>query len=88
MPVFAFDGYVPRQEPPSYNAGGHKVNVDRVEWRVIPDLSTAAKALIAGEVDWLELPQPDLIPMLDKATASPTDCSTSTAPCRCCGRTT
>jgi peptide/nickel transport system substrate-binding protein len=61
-----FDGYVPRQEPPSYNAGGHKVNVDRVEWRVIPDVATAAAALTAGEVDWLELPQPDLIPMLSK----------------------
>ncbi len=27
----------------SYNAGGHKVNVDRVEWRVIPDAATAAE---------------------------------------------
>ena len=62
-----FDGYVPRQEPPSYTAGGHKVNVDRVEWRVIPDSATAAAALTAGEVDWVELPQPDLIPMLAKA---------------------
>ena len=62
-----FDGYVPRQEPPSYTAGGHKVNVDRVEWRVIPDSATAANALTAGEVDWVELPQPDLIPMLKKA---------------------
>ena len=36
-----FDGYVPRQEPASYNAGGHKVYVDHVEWRVIPDVATA-----------------------------------------------
>ncbi len=62
-----FDGYQPRQEKPSYNAGGHVVNVDRVEWRVIPDAATAAAALTAGEVDWLELPQPDLIPLLEKA---------------------
>ena len=62
-----FDGYIPRQEKPSYNAGGHKVNVDKVEWRVIPDVATAAAALTAGEVDWVELPQPDLIPMLAKA---------------------
>jgi len=62
-----FSGYVPRQEPVSYNAGGHKVNVDRVEWRVIPDPATAAAALVAGEVDWVELPQPDLMPMLAKA---------------------
>ncbi|MEI7711441.1 MAG: ABC transporter substrate-binding protein [Rhodospirillales bacterium] len=63
-----FDKYNPRQEPPSYNAGGHKVHVDKVEWRVIPDSATAANALTAGEVDWVELPQPDLIPMLKKAT--------------------
>jgi peptide/nickel transport system substrate-binding protein len=63
--VFAkFDRYVPRQEPPSYVAGGHHVKVDRVEWRVIPDPATAANALVSGEVDWLELPQPDLIQIL------------------------
>jgi peptide/nickel transport system substrate-binding protein len=66
--VFAkFDQYKPRQEPASYTAGGHVVHVDRVEWRVIPDAATAANALTAGEVDWVELPQPDLIPMLKKA---------------------
>jgi peptide/nickel transport system substrate-binding protein len=59
-----FDGYVPRQEPVSYTAGGHVAKQARVEWRVVPDAATAANALIAGEVDWLELPQPDLIPML------------------------
>jgi peptide/nickel transport system substrate-binding protein len=62
-----FDKYTPRQEPPSYTAGGHRVNVDKVEWRVIPDSATSAAALTAGEVDWVELPQPDLIPMLRKA---------------------
>ena len=63
--VFArFEQYTPRQEPPSYFAGGHQVKVDRVEWRLIPDPATAAGALSAGEVDWLELPQPDLVPML------------------------
>ncbi|WP_428535167.1 ABC transporter substrate-binding protein [Rhodopila sp.] len=59
-----FDRYKPRNEPASYTAGGHQVLLDRVEWHVIPDSATAASALIAGEVDWLELPQPDLIPML------------------------
>ena len=28
--------------------------------------ATAADALVAGEVDWVELPQPDLMPMLAK----------------------
>ena len=59
-----FDRYVPRQEPASYAAGGHHVKIDRVEWRVIPDPATAANALTVGEVDWLELPQPDLVGML------------------------
>jgi peptide/nickel transport system substrate-binding protein len=63
--VFAkFDKYTPRQEPASYAAGGHHVKLERVEWHVIPDPSTAANALATGEVDWLELPQPDLISML------------------------
>jgi peptide/nickel transport system substrate-binding protein len=65
--VFArFDGYKPRQEPASYAAGGHQALVERVEWRVIPDSATAANAMTAGEVDWLELPQPDLVPMLKR----------------------
>jgi peptide/nickel transport system substrate-binding protein len=62
-----FDKYKPRDEPASYAAGGKRVFVDRVEWRVIPDSATAANALTAGEVDWLELPQPDLLPMLKRA---------------------
>ena len=65
--VFArFDRYTPRSDPPSYAAGGHKVNVERVEWQIIPDPATAANALMAGEVDWLEIPQPDLMEMLAK----------------------
>lgn len=59
-----FDKYVPRSEPASYVTGGHVVKVDRVEWRVMPDPATAAASLTAGEVDWVELPLPDLIPML------------------------
>ena len=61
-----FERYAPRQEPPSYAAGGHHVKLDRVEWRIIPDPATAANALTTGEVDWLELPQPDLVPMLKR----------------------
>jgi peptide/nickel transport system substrate-binding protein len=62
-----FDRYVPRDEPPSYTAGGHRVLVDRLEWKMIPDGATAANALITGEVDWIEIPLPDLLPMLKKA---------------------
>ncbi len=62
-----FDRYVPRDEPASYTAGGHRVFVDRVEWNMIPDGATAASALVTGEVDWVEIPLPDLLPMLKKA---------------------
>src|SRR5258708_2121166 len=59
-----FGGYAPRQEPPSWLAGGKRILLDRVKWIVIPDWGTAAAALQNGEVDWWELPIPDLIPML------------------------
>ena len=62
-----FDGYVPRQEPPSFLAGGKVVNIPRVEWVVQPDAATAAAALQKGEVDWLEVPLIDLCPMLRKS---------------------
>ncbi len=62
-----FDRYVPRPEPVSYLTGGRHVKLDRVEWKIIPDPATAANALTSGEVDWVELPQPDLIPMLKRA---------------------
>jgi peptide/nickel transport system substrate-binding protein len=62
-----FDKYEPRDEPASYTAGGHRVLVDRVEWKMIPDGQTAANALMTGEVDWIEIPLPDLLPTLKKA---------------------
>ena len=63
-----FQKYVPRSEVPSYFAGGKVVHFDRVEWIVQPDPATAAAALQTGEVDWLELPLIDLVPMLKQAT--------------------
>ena len=62
-----FDRYVPRNEPASFCAGGHRVLVDRVEWRIMPDPATAVNALVKGEVDWLDQPLPDLLPVLRKA---------------------
>src|SRR5262245_24300362 len=61
-----FAGYAPRQEPPSWLAGGKNIVVDRVEWIVIPDPATAAAALQSGEVDWLQTVVPDLLPVLRK----------------------
>lgn len=57
-----FDRYTPRDEPVSFAAGGYRVLVDRVEWRIMPDAATAANALMNGEVDWLDSPLPDPVP--------------------------
>src|SRR5258708_5742448 len=59
-----FSDYVPRQEPASWLAGGKRMLLDRIEWIVISDPATAAAALQNGEVDWLELLLPDLVPTL------------------------
>ena len=59
-----FDAYRPRQESPDGTAGGRRVQIDRLEWPAIPDASTAANALMTGEVDWVQSPLPDLLPML------------------------
>ncbi|TXL77622.1 ABC transporter substrate-binding protein [Vineibacter terrae] len=56
--------YKPRAEPPSGLAGGKVAKVDRIEWLSIPDPLTAANALLAGEIDMIELPPPDLFPVL------------------------
>ena len=58
--------YVPRQDPPDGFAGAKIPKVDRVEWPVIPDPSIAAQALIRGEVDMIEIPAPDLLPLMKK----------------------
>ena len=59
-----FDGYVPRDEPASWMAGGKVVNVDKVVWTTMPDALTALNALSAGEIDYLEQVQIDLMPIL------------------------
>ena len=62
-----FDGYVPRNEPPAFFAGGKVAHFNRVEWTVQTDHATAAAALQKNETDWLEQPLIDLIPMLNKS---------------------
>jgi peptide/nickel transport system substrate-binding protein len=61
-----FPGYVPREEPASWLAGGKRMLVDRIEWIVMPDPATAAAALQNGEVDWWETPISDVVPLLRK----------------------
>jgi peptide/nickel transport system substrate-binding protein len=59
-----FAGYVPRQETPDWTMGGKVAHFDRIVWRIIPDPATAAAALQAGEVDWVDQVLPDLVPSL------------------------
>jgi peptide/nickel transport system substrate-binding protein len=59
-----FEGYQPRQEAADWASGGKVAHFDRVEWHIMPDPATAAAALQAGEVDWVEQPLNDLLPVL------------------------
>lgn len=61
-----FDGYVPRQEKPSWMAGGKIANVRKVQWVTMPDAQTSVSALIAGEIDYIEGVPVDLLPLLKR----------------------
>jgi peptide/nickel transport system substrate-binding protein len=56
--------YVPRSEPANSFSGGKVVKVDRVEWVVLPDPQSAIQALNRGQIDFIEIPQVDLLPLL------------------------
>ena len=51
-------------KPAEAAAGGKRVHFDRLELTWIPDGGTAAAALRTGEIDWIEYPLPDLVPVL------------------------
>ena len=59
-----FDGYRPAPGKPGLTSGAKTVEVDRVEWIIMPEPASAAAAIRTGEVDWLESPPPDLLPLL------------------------
>jgi peptide/nickel transport system substrate-binding protein len=61
--------YRPRSERASGLAGGKVAKVERVEWIWIADAQTQVNALLKGEVDIIEAPPHDLLPLLaaDKA---------------------
>lgn len=62
-----FADYIPRSEPPVWNSGGKVAHVDRIEWVNMPEPQTAANALINGEVDFVESPPFDLLPLLQSS---------------------
>jgi peptide/nickel transport system substrate-binding protein len=60
-----FRDYKPREDGEADMSAGPKiVHFDRVEWHINQDQAIAAAALQSGEVDWLESPIPDLLPLL------------------------
>src|SRR5215831_17229995 len=57
--------YVPRKEPASWTAGGKVVKVDRVEWLTMADAQTAVNALQSGDIDFMENPPFEMLPILE-----------------------
>jgi peptide/nickel transport system substrate-binding protein len=58
--------YRPRSEPTSGLAGAKIAKVDRVEWIWIADPQTQVSALQNGEIDMIESPPMDLLPLIAK----------------------
>jgi peptide/nickel transport system substrate-binding protein len=58
--------YKARSEAPSGLAGGKVAKVDRVEWLWISDVQTQVAAIQNGEIDMIESPGHDLLPLLAK----------------------
>jgi peptide/nickel transport system substrate-binding protein len=59
--------YVPRDGEANGTTGGKVVHFDRIEWHIIPDSSTMSAALQQGEIDWVDVPSNDLVPLLAKS---------------------
>jgi peptide/nickel transport system substrate-binding protein len=57
--------YVPRKEAPDFLTGGKNVKIDQLNLRVMPDQSTGANALIAGEIDYMQYLPFDMLPILE-----------------------
>jgi len=60
------ENYVPRSDEASWTSGAKRVEVDRVEWIVMPDPQTQIGALLSGEIDMIEDTPFDLIPVLER----------------------
>ena len=52
------------RERQSYTAGPKVTHFDRVEWQSLGDAATSVAALLQGEVDWLDSPSADQVPLL------------------------
>ncbi|MEQ8393595.1 ABC transporter substrate-binding protein [Thalassobaculum sp.] len=61
-----FEKYVPRSEPASLAAGGKVVHVDEVQSIYMPDAGVAMAAMASGQIDLMESPPTDLLPLLEQ----------------------
>ena len=61
-----FEDYLPRSEPGDGLSGGKNVHVDKVVWKVIRDQQTKMNALSKGEIDVIESPSHDLLPLMEQ----------------------
>src|SRR3546814_1557724 len=61
-----FEKYVPRAEPASLAAGGKVVYVDEVQSIYMPDAGVAMAAMASGQIDLMESPPTDLLPLLEQ----------------------
>lgn len=59
--------YVARSEPLSLTAGNKEGQADRIEWIYYPSQTDAARALVDGQVDYVESPSYKDVPMLQAA---------------------
>jgi peptide/nickel transport system substrate-binding protein len=63
-----FAAYVSRGDgKQSYTAGPKVTHFDRVEWQSLGDAATSVAALLRGEVDWLDFPVIDHVPLLTRS---------------------
>ncbi|UFN50852.1 ABC transporter substrate-binding protein [Roseomonas sp. OT10] len=63
-----FEKYKPREGgTPDWTAGPKVVHYDRVEWTTMPDVSTGTAALQAGEQDWMEYANHEMLGLLRRA---------------------
>lgn len=63
-----FAGYSPTPSTAAgLTAGPKRANFDRIEWRIIPDASTAAAAMQQSEVDWYSEPPAELLELLRRS---------------------
>ena len=66
MVLERFDGYRPRAEAPDFLAGGKVVKIDQIVLKAMGDEATAASALIAGEIDYMQYLPFDWVDKLEK----------------------